>query len=222
MKMEISRLQLAGMLAKQLNTFFPGERNISGRDLLGYLDLTLARLQSCFIQMRDKAFCLDGVARFDCQHTDQYAMFLYLFGRTVFESGNRSDIQLAKKAYALNKALHALDAFYEIELPEAFLFVHAVGTVLGRAQYGNYFVVYHGCTVGADGEKKPRIGDGVVMFGHSAIIGNSHVERDSAMGYGSVARNFHVSSCKVVHGQSPHNAVVTAKEKYLKRFFIIP
>ena len=44
---------------------------------------------------------------------------------------------LASKAYCLNKALHAIDVFYEVELPEIFFLEHPLGTVLGRAKYSN-------------------------------------------------------------------------------------
>ncbi len=65
-------------------------------------------------------------------------------------SARRPGHPIADKAYALNKALHALDAFYEVELPDVFAVQHPVGTVLGRATYSDYFICYHNCTVGAN------------------------------------------------------------------------
>src|SRR5437588_860224 len=79
------------------------------------------------------------------------------------------DPRLAACVYGLNKALHGLDVFYEVELPTIFAFQHPVGTVLGRAHYSNYLLVYQRCTVGStlSGES-PTFEPGVVLFGGSS------------------------------------------------------
>ena len=42
---------------------------------------------------------------------------------------------IADKIYYLNKILHSVDIYHEVELPSTFFLEHPVGTVLGRAKY---------------------------------------------------------------------------------------
>ena len=51
----------------------------------------------------------------------------------VYHESNHTN--LAAKVYALNKALHAIDVFYEVELPDLFCLQHPLGTMPGRARY---------------------------------------------------------------------------------------
>ena len=96
-------------------------------------------------------------------------------------------IPIADKAYALNKALHALDAFYEVELPDVFAVQHPVGTVLGRATYSDYFICYHNCTVGANLDNDyPAFGRGVVMYGGSRVIGKTVIGDNSFVSTGAI------------------------------------
>ena len=65
--------------------------------------------------------------------------------------------------------MHAVDAFYEVQLPDVFAVQHPVGTVLGRANYSDYFICYHNCTVGANLDNDyPSFGRGIVMYGGAA------------------------------------------------------
>ena len=55
---------------------------------------------------------------------------------------------------------------HEVELPDIFLFSHPLGTILGRARYANYFLVYQHCTIGSNLDGiYPTFGEGVAMFG---------------------------------------------------------
>ena len=56
-----------------------------------------------------------------------------------------------------------MDWYWAIELPEHFVVEHLVGTVLGRAEYGDYFCVYQGVTVGGNKGIYPRIGATILV-----------------------------------------------------------
>jgi len=60
-------------------------------------------------------------------------------------------------------------------MPEIFYLVHPVGTVLGRANYSNYFVAYQNCMVGSNKNNSPTLGEYVTMRPGSSIIGNSNI-----------------------------------------------
>ncbi len=44
--------------------------------------------------------------------------------------------------------MHSVDWFYAVDLPVHFLCEHPLGSVLGKASYGDYFLIYQGTTVG--------------------------------------------------------------------------
>lgn len=65
-----------------------------------------------------------------------YCNFLYQLSHYEYIRGNTT---IADKVYSLNKMLHGVDLFYEISLPKHWSCEHPVGTVMGRAKYGDYF-----------------------------------------------------------------------------------
>ena len=75
-------------------------------------------------------------------------MFLYFLSQEYKSDENE---ELASRFYLLNKYLFGIDIYYEVNLPKIFMFIHPVGTVLGRAEYNDYLVVYQRCGVGSSG-----------------------------------------------------------------------
>ena len=73
--------------------------------------------------------------------------------------------------------MHSNDWFYAVELPVHFLCEHPLGSVLGRAIYGDYLFVYQGTTVGGNRNKGilsyPKIGTNVVLYANATILGNT-------------------------------------------------
>ncbi len=198
MKLSLPMEQLAAYVDRQLVHFFPdGKENT-----LPYLPRTLERLEYCFSRVRNKYFRDGAQITFSHLHSDQYAMFLYFLSNTVWRSDGNAD--LASKIYGLNKALHALDLFYEVALPSIFLLSHPTGTVLGHGQYADYFVVYQNCTIGSSLEgEHPRIGEGVVMFGGSMVIGRSHIQSNTWIAAGTLVMDREMKGDQVVFGRHP-------------------
>lgn len=183
MQLSLGRNDLALYVRKQFENLFPDGADLG--DLPKFVDLALGRVDHCFSRVRLKGFFANGEARFSHWHSDQYAIFLYYLANTAFRE--RPGHPIAGKAYALNKALHALDAFYEVELPDVFAVQHPVGTVLGRAHYSDYFICYHNCTVGANLDNDyPSFGRGIVMYGGSRIIGKTAVGDNSFVSTGTI------------------------------------
>ena len=183
MQTSLPRSDLAFYVGRQLERTFPDGGDLG--DLPRFVDLALDRVEHCFSRVRLKGFFADGQARFSHLHTDQYAVFLYYLSNSVFRE--QPGHPIADKAYALNKALHAVDAFYEVMLPDVFAFQHPVGTVLGRAVYSDYFICYHNCTVGANlDDVYPTFDSGVVMYGGSRVIGQTAVGRNTFVSTGAI------------------------------------
>jgi serine O-acetyltransferase len=154
----------------------------------------LARLETSFGAVADPSFQRDGETFFNHLHSDQYAMFLYLLANTTYRAGGPRSV--CEKLFFLNKALYGIDAFYEIELPRIFLFCHAGGTVLGRAQYSDYFLAYQNCTVGSARAEEgavrgifPVLGKHVSLYAGASVLGACKIGDNCKISAGSVVIN---------------------------------
>ena len=117
------------------------------------------------------------------------------------------------KIYCINKALSMCEAYYEIQLPEIFFVEHPLSTILGRAQYGNCFAVYQGCTVGANElGRYPVLGNHVIMFSNSKVLGDSHLGNDIILSANAYVKDMDIPNGSIVYGQSP-NLVIKQNHK---------
>lgn len=185
MKPLITNDDLVSYVQTQMETFFP-DGKIQTSTLSRLVSRALERVTACFQGVKWPGYEVDGVYCFNHRHSDQYASFLYFLANSAKEI----DRDIAERAYLLNKALHGLEAYFEICLPDQFLFVHPIGSVLGRATYGNGFIVYQNCSVGSNltGEY-PVIGDNVAMFSGSRLIGNCAVGQNVMIAAGTTVLN---------------------------------
>lgn len=174
MILSLPRYRLAEYIRRQIDVFFPDGEPLTA--LNGGIDEALDRLEACFVHVADAGFQKDGKPYFNHLHSDHYAMFVYLLSRVLHESG--ADRQICEKLFCLNKALYGIDAFYEVALPRVFLFSHATGSVLGRATYGDFLLVYQHCTVGAARTPKgagrcvyPVLGSHVSLYAGATVLG---------------------------------------------------
>ena len=195
MKLSLTPDELTQYVVLQLNTFFPLD-DVKEKDISPLVKISLERIEACFLPINRKYYRESGEVIFNHLNTDHYATFLYFLANSAFR--HRDEAKLPSKVYALNKALHSIEANYEISLPEIFMFVHPVGSVLGRAQYSDYFCVYQGCTVGANVDGSlPVIGEGVVLYSGVCVIGDSAIGNNCMISAGTT----------LVNGNVPDNSV---------------
>ena len=182
LSLSLSCAKLCDYVAAQLNHLFPDPRRITSHELLDSTTAALTRLEICFSQARPKRFHAGRSIKFNHLNSDQYLVFLWLLSNEIYLHSD--DPTLADKVYYCNKALHSFDCIYSNKLPEHFMVLHGVGTVLGNAEYSDYFVTYHGCTVGQNAGLYPRFGLGVGLGTGASVLGNSVVGRDASVGAG--------------------------------------
>jgi len=111
-------------------------------------------------------------------------MFLYFTANTLFLNG--ADEKLCKKIFHLNRYLHGIDVFYEVKLPDVFLFIHPIGTVLRRANYQDYLLVYQRCVVGSNHDIYPTLGEYVSLHPGATILGDSNIGKGCKISAGSI------------------------------------
>jgi serine O-acetyltransferase len=216
MELSLTTPQLAAYTTAQLNTFFPDDCPVRVPDLALLLPGVLERLEVCFSGLRGAHFHRGGLPSFDHLNGDQYSMFLYLVSSEAHRAGDR---QMAVKSYLLNKALHGIEVFYEVELPPVFWFSHAVGTVLGRASYGNGLLVAQGCTVGNKDGKYPTLGEKVVLLANSSLIGDCRIGSRVCIGAGSQLIEETVPDDSTVVGSTPNVRILPKRWSLLKGYF---
>jgi len=214
MKMSIDSAKLIKYVGCQIETFFPDE-SIDIIELGRHSDLALQRTEYCFSKVNSKYFWDGNEVVFNHLHADQYAMFLYILSNTLFRQ--QVDPILCTKVFQLNRYIHGIDIYYEVELPEIFLFVHSIGTVLGRAKYSNYFMVYQGCNVGGSPDKSnqlvyPDLKEHVTMHPGSSILGDCTVGRNSTLAAGSLLINQNLDVNSLYMG-NPRDHRVNKREK---------
>jgi serine O-acetyltransferase len=83
--------------------------------------------------------------------------------------------------------------------------VHPVGTVLGRARYADYLVVYQNCTVGADTDIYPTFSEGVILYSRCSVLGASRIGRNVVFAANTTIIDGTVADDTLVRGQFPDN-----------------
>lgn len=153
---------------------------------------------------------------FSPMHSVQYAVFLYLLSNTIYKNVGKS-IEEIDSIYYLNKIMHSCDWFYAISLPEVFFAEHPLGSVLGKADYGNQFFFYQGCTVGGNRDKAgklyyPVIGENVLMYSNSSVLGDAVIGNNVIISAGTIIVGENIPSNSIVFGRSP-NLIIKKREK---------
>lgn len=169
----LSVSDLARYVVVQLNTHFPDPTPVVLDDIVPIIPSALARLEYCFARVYNKYFFDGTQAVFNHLHGDQYAMWLYFLSNELFRQGG--DLAICSKLFLLNKALHACDIFYEVALPDIFLLVHPLGTVLGRGNYSDFLVSYQRVGVGSNRDIFPTLGSHVTLRPGAAVLGDCQV-----------------------------------------------
>jgi serine O-acetyltransferase len=201
-----SRKELISYLESQLNYFFPDQQNNIHPILDAHIDEALERLNICISAVK-----MWKIGEFDYLHSSQYATFLYFLSNTIYR--HKSDLRICTKLFFLNKALNGIDCFYEIEMPSIFFIGHSVGIVLAKATYGNYLAIYQNSTVGKNHGEAPIIGDHVVLYPNSAIIGKSLVGDRSVISQGTSVVNKNTKKNSLVFSSDGGELVFREQKK---------
>ena len=189
------------------------------------LENAIQRCVTCFAAVSNKYYQLDGRPCFHPFHSGQYSIFLYYLSNSIWALGtlHRS---LADRVYYLNKALNGLDLYYEVEMPDIFFLDHPVGSVLGRALYGNYFSFSQNCTVGNNKGIFPQFGENVCLMSGVKVLGRCNVGDHVIFSANAFVKDQSIPSCSIVFGSSP-NLIIKRRDtqyflEHMKHQFFIP
>lgn len=201
MHLEINKHDLVELVERQLQNLFSYNQTLEGYLLRAGVDRAVRACEYCFQHMGTRYYKREGVVYFNPFHSGQYCTFLYFLSREVYQIAG--PVILADRIYYLNKALNGVDLFYEVELPKIFLLDHPVGSVMGRADYGDYFQFSQNCTVGNNHSSYPKLGERVTMMSGAKVVGASVVGNDVVLSANCYVKDAHIPNKTLVFGSSP-------------------
>ena len=153
----------------------------------------------------------------DPLHSNQFTQFLYFLSKELIKlTHEESATRLANKIYYLNKALHSCDLYHGIDLPPVFGLDHPLGSVMGRAPYGNYFSFQQRCSIGNNKGIYPTIGNHVRMFANSTIIGNSTIGDNVFISANTYIKDENIPDKSIVFGSSPDLVIKSRPLSYFE------
>ena len=136
--------------------------------------------------------CINGCSpwrpdEFNVLQSSQHTIYLYYLANTIWRRSG--DTEAPTRLFLMNKAFNGIDLFYEIAMPKVFYIGHSVGIVLAKATYGNYLVLYQNATVGRHKQDIPQLGERVILYPGSAVVGRAIVEDGAVLSQGVRAIN---------------------------------
>ena len=202
MVFEIPKDAIIKVMIGQISSFFSiSTEEINTINSLS--DEVFERCDNCFSKNENKYYSRNGETYFNPFHSGQYTVFLYYFSNTIFKKA-KDQIRLADKVYYLNKLMNSCDLFYEVELPKYFMLDQPMGSVIGRAKFGNFFKFTQNCTVGNNKNILPTIGENVTMTANSMVFGSSKIGDNVIIGVGACVKDEDIPDNSLVFGHSPN------------------
>lgn len=212
----ISTNEIIKLCSKQLSNFLTFDYETELNELTISILNTLEKIETNFAYNKNKYYSKEGKIFFNPFHSGQYSIFLYYLSNDLWKQ-NKSF--LADKVYYLNKILHSVDMYYEIELPDIFVLDHPVGSVLGRAEYSDYFSFAQNCTVGNNKGIYPTFEEKVSLLSGSKVIGNSKIESNVIISANSYIKDTNIPKNSIVFGQSPNLTIKGKSSSYFESYF---
>lgn len=216
MQTELPILDIQCLVRRQVRNLFGFRTRQEEKVIDSAVEKALVKCDYCFSHCKNKYYHRDSKTYFNPFHSGQYSIFLYFLGRVVFE--DYPDYRtLADRIYYLNKALNAVDLFYEVSLPAIFFVDHPLGSVMGRARYRDFFSFAQNCTVGNNKGVYPVIGRNVKMMAGSTLLGNCAIGDNVVLAARSYVKDVDIEPCSLVFGVSPNLVIKKRDVSYFSR-----
>jgi serine O-acetyltransferase len=178
-----SRESLLAYTTAQCASVVPDGREAAFRATVDvHMDEALERLHRCI-----NACAPWRPDEFNVLQSSQHCIYLYYLSNTIWMRSG--DTAAPTRLFLMNKAFNGIDLFYEIAMPEVFYIGHSVGIVLAKATYGNHLVLYQNATVGRHKTDIPVLGERVILYPGSAVVGRAVVEDGAVLSQGTRAIN---------------------------------
>lgn len=165
-----------------------------------HIPYVLGKMERCFSYIKNKYYCSCGEPIFNPLHVCQWTMFLYEMAHSIYKT-DPEHTDLCDMIYGISKCFSSADIFYGVNMPTIWFFDHPQGSVLGRAEYGNFFTFSQGCTVGNNKGAYPSIGEHVSMMSGSKILGKCCIGDHVILAANSFVMDRDIPSFSIVFGE---------------------
>lgn len=158
-------------------TIFEPDINVLSDDIIdNVLDL---------IQLDYK--CYYGENEFSIQKIKYFpgllATFFYRISRALFLKGDNVN---AQEYSSVGFSLSATELYYSAHIGKSFKINHSVSTIVGaRVFVGDNVILHHNVTLGDKKGGRPRIGNNVVIYPGTVIVGSIEIEDNVIIGANS-------------------------------------
>lgn len=203
MRMSISREGLAQFLSMLVDNHLPDGKSVRSF-VPAVLPRSLDRLEYCLSHVKRKYYFSDNQVTFNHLHSDQLATLIWFISSELLASNYEP---VAEKFGYLNKILNGLDLFPHVQMPDIFLLVHPVGTVLGRASYQDFLVVYQQVTIGTSSVEYPLFGKGTVLWSGATVLGGVSSGDNVIYGASALVTEGSIPDNSLVVGGFPHRII---------------
>ena len=146
-----------------------------------------------------------------------YTRLIYYFSYSLYLK--KADRLLLDQLFFSLRSRCNIDLFYEIELKKYFLPEHALATILGRAEYDDYFVVCQNATVGNKNNIYPRFGKNVILRPGSMVLGKCNIGNNVQIAAGAQVIDRDVPDNSIVFGREPDLVIKEAADVGTDEFF---
>lgn len=212
----ILKASIEETVLRQLNTYW---NDIDTNAISDAIPEALQAIEDNYRGLPNKRFWDGHDVIFSPYISVQWMNFLYRLAHAIYLRGGGD---AADQVYYLNKIMHANDWFYAVELPIHFHCEHPLGSVLGRATYGDYLFVYQGTTIGGNrshGELSyPTLGNNVILYANATVLGNTKIGNNVLISSGSYLLNEQIPDNCIVFGQSPNITITKKSESQIKEY----
>lgn len=195
MQMSLEKIELFDYIFNQLDLFFP-DTKIRRDSFKNSYEIALKRLDFCFRYVNINGYHKGNEVYFSHLHTDQYIQFLWFFANTIWKDG--LDEKISSKLMNLIRIISGMFVSYKCPLPDIFIFYHAVGSVVGNADYSNFLVIFQNVTINTakdeKGERAPKIGKAAFFASGAKLIGNKPIGDNVSIGVNALVYNKEIPS----------------------------
>ncbi len=214
--MKVIEGDVKAVLLHQLRNFWTDIEEESFSKAVPY---ALGEIERNFVGMPNEKFWDGKEVVFSPYVSVQWMNFLYRLSRVLFLDGKQKS---ADQVYYLNKILHSNDWLYSVELPIHFHCEHPLGSILGKARYGDYLFVYQGTTVGGNRTRGvldyPVIGDNVILYANSTVLGKCNIGKNVVVAADTYLINEVIPDNCIVFGRSPNVVIKQKSECEIKEY----
>lgn len=152
------------------------------------------------------------VPYFNHLNMDQYSQFLYYFSNALWRRGGNEDV--CSKLVLLNRELSGCWFSYKGKLPDIFILMHPVGSVIGHKNvvFSDYLVIMQNITInGTTSELK--LGQALFIGAGAKIIGGGVIGDRVSIGANTLVRNPQIQNDYIIYQDTDTGIVTQAANK---------